>query len=237
MFLFSLSSFIDLVNSVVCFFLAGKLSLSYKKSNNVTIRIFSLFYGIFGIFFLFLGLPLFIPEYPDLVQASFVLAHLFLYFAMAVFLYFFFRIIGYKNIALQSALFIAFIGLAVFILSLDEGGDARQFAAHFGSLKMISWSHGGSLWIRLLVGIAGTVLGVSCAVYLLVFAKRNIKEENMVKKINRIGIGIGLLGVAAFFAFVLSALSVYNFLIVISAELITIAGLAFIYSAIGLEYN
>src|SRR3989344_6074481 len=121
MFLFSVSSFIDLLNSAVCFLLARRLWVSFRESQNRLVRSFFFFYLTFAVFFLFLGLPFFIPQNPELAQLSFVTAHLFLYFAIAFFNYTFLELAGAVAYSFFISALIAIAGATVFILSFLSG--------------------------------------------------------------------------------------------------------------------
>ncbi|MDP2669071.1 MAG: hypothetical protein Q8P07_04530 [bacterium] len=204
------------------------------KTLAVSGRLFYYFYLTFGIFFFFLGIAFFVPERQGLVQSFFVLAHLFLYVAIAIMLTLLLRLIGRVNLAYYASFLVVAVGFIIFILSLNEVGDARQFSAYFGPFFVISWSHGGASWIRLLVGIGGMALGAGVGAFFLFFSEAHLKKEALINKSKFVGIGIFLLGVAAFLAFILSVFVFYNFWIVLSAEIVTMIGLAFIYKALSL---
>ena len=209
--LFSASSFIDLLNALVCFILSNKLRYSYLKSNNVFIKNFSIFYFVFAIFCLFLGLPFFMPSYPYLIQSSFVISHFFLYSAMAVFLSLFLKLIQREKLGVIVMWFVILIGATVFYFSWKDGGDARIFFLSNEYSQIISWSHGGNEFFRLLIGLAGTILGSVVGIFFIFFSRRAIKDPKLRIKGLILGLGLMLLGLAAFLAFVLSIFPFYNF--------------------------
>ncbi len=237
MFQFSVSSFLDLLNSIACFILALKLRRSYLRTLNASSWLFYLFYLTFGIFFLFLSAAFFVPSRPGLVQLFFVIAHLFLYFAMTIILSFIFRLFGRKELSRFVPAAVAVSGLFIFVMSLNESAQARQYSAMFLSFPVISWSHGGAAWIRLVVGISGSVLGAITGVWLLIFTKKYVENDALVKKSKYIGVGLIILGLAACIAFVFSVFDFYDFWIVLSAEIVTMIGLVFIYKALANKYQ
>ncbi len=232
MFLFSVSSFIDLLNSIACFFVSRHLFKSYQKSQGNLIKNFSLFYFIFGIFFLFLGLPFFIPFNPNLIQLSFVIAHLFLYSAISVFLYIVLSLFGFRRMAYVSGVIVFLVGVAVFIFSVMEGGAARIFEASIFLFKVISWSHGGPELVRLLIGAGGVLLGMVSGLIFFFYSTARVENAVVREKGTLLGTGLFLLGAASLLAFVLSVFPFYNFWIVLAAELTTIFGLLIIYKAV-----
>lgn len=212
--------------------MAFNLHRSYLKTLNFSSRLFFYFYFVFGIFFFFLGIAFFVPGRQDIVQIFFVFAHLFLYIAIAVFSMFLLRVLGKSEYAKLSFSLITAAGFIIFLISLSESADARDFFADFGWFDVISWSHGGSIWIRQLIGIGGASLGFIAGIFFLFFSKSHIKNEVLIKKSRFLGAGIFLLGIASVLAFILSAFALYGFWIVLSAELVTMAGLLFIYRAL-----
>lgn len=235
--MFSLSSFIDLLNAVVCFLLAQRLWVSFRQSGNALVRDFALFYLIFGIFFAFLGFPFFVPDFPKLVQASFVFAHLFLYAGIAVSLSLIFKLggINYASFSPYAFYSVLGVGILVFIFSLWDLGPARLHEIVVGGAGLISWSHGGAAWVRLLIGIGGTALSLFSGLFFFFYSSTYIKEVSLRAKGLWLGAGFILLAAAAFLAFVLSAFPFYGFWLVVPAELATIAGLLVIYRSLSLE--
>ncbi|KKT57706.1 MAG: hypothetical protein UW81_C0030G0003 [Candidatus Giovannonibacteria bacterium GW2011_GWC2_44_9] len=235
MFLFSVSSFIDLLNSFICFLIYRRLWNAYRRAANDLVRNFYFFYLFFAIFFFFLGLPFFVPSMPGLIQLSFVVAHLFLYLAIAVFIYLFFKLVGWKSNAFSSAVLVAITGFLVFIFSFFEGGVARLWMLSPQAPNIISWSHGGSDWVRLLIGLGGAVLALGWTIFFIFFSTNYVQNPALAAKGKFLGLGVFMLGLAAVLAFVLSVFNFYNFWIVFLAELVTIFGLLVIYRAIALH--
>ena len=235
--MFSLSSFIDLLNALVCFLLAQRLRVSFRQSGNALVQNFASFYLVFGVFFAFLGFPFFVPDSPILVQGFFVFAHLFLYAGIAVFLSLIFKLGGINYAAFSPYAFYLVLGtgILVFIFSLWDLGPARLHEIVVDGVGLISWSHGGAAWVRLLIGIGGTALSLFSGLFFFFYSSAYIKEVSVRAKGLRLGAGFVLLAAAAFLAFVLSAFPLYGFWIVILAELATIAGLLVIYSSLSLE--
>lgn len=232
MFLFSVSSFIDLCNAAICLLSALKLRKRHRENNNELILYFSRFYFIFSAFFLALGISFFFPLFPALVQIFFVTAHLLLYWGIAQFLIIFLRLIGFEKFAYPVFYAIGALGVVIFLISLIEGKDAVLHKITAGSLTLISWSHGGSLWILLLIGIGGSLITFSIGLYFFLQSIRNVEKSTPRRKGSLLGIGFMLLGISAALAFILKAFPFYNFWIVLSAELFAIAGLMVVYRAL-----
>ncbi|MBI2023848.1 hypothetical protein HYT00_00405 [Candidatus Giovannonibacteria bacterium] len=132
---------------------------------------------------------------------------------------------------------VAIIGLIVFYFSWLDGGSAKMFIFSKELSSIISWSHGGKEFFRLLIGLGGTSLGLVTGIYFIYFSKSRVQEPGVQKKSLVLGAGLFTLGLAAFLAFVLSVFPFYNFWIVLAAELTTISGLLLIYSAVSKEYG
>jgi len=232
MLLFSVSSFIDVLNAIVCAVLSARLYQSYQASKNLLVRSFALFYFIFTVFFFFLAIPFFMPSRPDLIQLSFVAAHFFLYAAMAVFIFLFIKLLKAER-ALSFLLWLTIaLGAVISVLSWRDGGVARIFLFSDAYPTIVSWSHGGRELFRLVIGVGGMVLGMLSGIFLLYFSTRKIETPNLRTKGLILGLGLFMLGLASFLAFVLSIFRFYNFWIVLAAELTTISGLLVIYRAI-----
>jgi len=223
---FSVSSFIDLVNAIICAVIAYRLYHSYLSNNIDLIKHFSAFYSIFSAFFLFLGIPFFIPSYPSIIQLLFVIAHLLLYFAIAILLYIFFRLLKFTYYALISSIVLSITGIAIFFISILEGNAATiHYGATILMFELISWSHGGSYWILSVIGGGGVIIAFSVGLFFLLKSSYFLHEPILYKKSRLLGVGFLFLGMATIFAFIFKIFNFYNFSIVFLAEVIAISGL------------
>ena len=209
------------LNAIVSLYIASRLYGTYKANKQQSHKSFLFFFLYFGIFYtLFATTQLVLwRDSGVLIGISHVISYFFLYLSLGYLISVPYHVKGQHELAQAAWLTLFVINLLFFVIRIIDFTPSQQIALS----SYVYWQPVFAEWVRIATGVLAVITAINVTTFFCRYGMQNKHQPIVFKRSIWIGVGIGVLMLAAILAFIAAPSGSAPFVFV--ATFLVLAGL------------